>query len=58
MALDLYNSPGAAASARLAFVKKEYLKSVSARVGRIAPAFGFGGIGNTYIKAKLLKSFA
>lgn len=49
-ALDLYNNPASAHSQRTAFVKKEYAKSVAARCMRIAPAFGFGGIGNAALR--------
>ena len=31
-------------------MRREYAKTVVARCARIAPAFGFGGIGNSYIR--------
>ncbi|KAL0090418.1 hypothetical protein J3Q64DRAFT_1813665 [Phycomyces blakesleeanus] len=49
-ALDLYNRPTVSLWQRARLVKVEYLKSTLARIGRIGPAFGLGGIGNTYIR--------
>lgn len=50
LALDLYNRPNATIGLRSQLLGKEYLKSTVARIGRIGPAFGFGGIGNAYIR--------
>lgn len=41
--LDLYNNPGKSIGERMSFVGKNYLGTALARVGRILPAFGFGG---------------
>ncbi|KAI9012167.1 hypothetical protein CLU79DRAFT_770865 [Phycomyces nitens] len=49
-ALDLYNRPTATLLERARSVRVEYLKSTLARIGRIGPAFGLGGIGNTFIR--------
>jgi len=49
-ALDLYNRPAVVFSERASFVRREYLKTVFARWGRILPAFGIGGV----INAELL----
>ena len=35
------------------FVKREYLKSTLARICRIGPAFGIGGVGNKYFRDTL-----
>ncbi|TMW69336.1 hypothetical protein Poli38472_001492 [Pythium oligandrum] len=51
--LDLYNHKGASMSQRLVFVQREYIKSVFARIARIGPAFGIGGVGNTYCRQRL-----
>ncbi|ORX62451.1 hypothetical protein DM01DRAFT_1331869 [Hesseltinella vesiculosa] len=51
IALDLYNRPTASPKERQLLVKQQYLKSTFARIGRIGPAFGFGGIGNTYVRS-------
>jgi hypothetical protein len=51
-ALDMYNRPDSSNIERAGFVKREYVKSVAARMGRIAPAFGFGGLGNAYLRKK------
>jgi len=53
LALDLYNNPTRTMSERGKFIKTEYFKTVAARCMRILPAFGFGGIGNRYIRGKL-----
>ncbi len=43
-ALDLYNNP--TNPNRVAFVRREYTKTLLARWGRILPAFGIGGVIN------------
>lgn len=50
-ALDLYNRPGANLAMRSQLIKKEYFKSSLARIARIGPAFGIGGVGNSYIRS-------
>ncbi|GAA5797366.1 hypothetical protein HPULCUR_002750 [Helicostylum pulchrum] len=50
-ALDLYNRPGATGTMRTQLIRKEYLKSTLARIGRIGPAFGVGGVGNSYARS-------
>jgi len=52
-ALDLFNNPQNKNVQRLSFIQKEYFKTVAARCGRILPAFGFGGVGNTFFRGKL-----
>ncbi|KAL8656436.1 MAG: hypothetical protein Q9210_000229, partial [Variospora velana] len=44
--LDLYNRPGASFGERLRQVGKNWVGSTAARMGRIVPAFGFGGVVN------------
>lgn len=56
--LDLYNHKGVTTTAHLRFVQREYLKSAVARIGRIGPAFGIGGVGNTYCREHLRSAFA
>lgn len=53
--LDLYNNPNASKPERISFVRREYAKSVGARIARIVPAFGFGGVGNRYFRNTLSK---
>eukprot|EP00127_Corallochytrium_limacisporum_P002242 Clim_evm30s109 gene=Clim_evmTU30s109 len=53
LGLDLYNNPGASAASRIAQIRSTYIGSALARIGRIGPAFGFGGIGNTYFRKGL-----
>jgi hypothetical protein len=50
LGLDIYNRPGAAADERKAFIQKEYVKTTLARMARIFPAFGVGGVVNKYIR--------
>jgi len=51
--LDLYNNPQHTVGERFAFVRREYLKSVTARMGRIFPAFGIGGVMNRKLRTGL-----
>ena len=48
--LDLYNRNQATSADRISFVKREYIKTVLARMSRIFPAFGIGGVLNKYIR--------
>ncbi|CEP17133.1 hypothetical protein [Parasitella parasitica] len=50
-ALDLYNRPTVSMAMRGQLIKKEYVKSTLARIGRIGPAFGIGGVGNTFFRS-------
>ena len=50
LGMDLYNTPKSNVTNRLAFIRKEYLKTSLARVGRIFPAFGIGGVANKFLK--------
>lgn len=46
LGLDLYNNKVSTVEKRIAFIKREYTKSVVARMMRIIPAFGLGGVCN------------
>ena len=48
--LDLYNRNEATSQARWAFIKQEYIKTSAARIARIFPAYGIGGVINTYAR--------
>jgi hypothetical protein len=51
--LDLYNRNTPTSTAdRLTFVKQEYVKTTLARMARIFPAFGVGGVLNKFIRKK------
>jgi len=50
--LDLYNRPTETFASRSSFVGREYFKSAAARMARILPAFGLGGVGNTLFREK------
>ncbi|KAG2173120.1 hypothetical protein INT43_004493 [Umbelopsis isabellina] len=51
LGLDLYNNSNSSSGQRLSLIRREYVKSVLARVARIAPAFGIGGVGNNYVRS-------
>lgn len=58
LGLDLYNRPGAAmggADGRVGQVVKNWAKSAFARIGRIIPAFGVGGVVNTKVRRGLME---
>jgi len=59
--LDLYNREFASKTERIDFIKHEYLKTSLARIARIFPAFGIGGVVNKYIrksgKQEIVKRF-
>jgi hypothetical protein len=49
--LDLYNRDKVNSSNdRIEFIKREYIKTALARMARIFPAFGIGGVINKYIR--------
>lgn len=51
--MDLYNRPGRVGlKERVGFIGKEYVKTSLARVGRIFPAYGIGGVVNTWLRGK------
>lgn len=52
--LDLYNRPGMSASERASIVVRNWAKSAVARMGRIIPAFGVGGVVNTKVRRNLM----
>eukprot|EP01039_Chlorochromonas_danica_P001090 gene1090-1180_t len=50
LGLDIYNRPTAGSSDRVEFIKKEYIKTTLARMARIFPAYGIGGVVNKYVR--------
>ena len=52
--LDLYNRPGASLGERVTQVGRNWVGSTAARMGRIVPAFGFGGVINTKVRRRLM----
>jgi hypothetical protein len=48
--LDLYNRSTATTTERINFIKQEYVKTVLARMARIFPAFGVGGVFNKKVR--------
>ena len=53
--LDLYNREGASISNRLKQVWSNWPQSSAARICRILPAFGVGGVVNSNMRARLMK---
>ncbi|OAX82138.1 hypothetical protein ACJ72_03508 [Emergomyces africanus] len=59
LGLDLYNrqpAGGLPAADRWARIKRDWVPSAIARIGRIVPAYGFGGVFNTKFRTTLMKS--
>lgn len=54
LGLDMYNRQRATWGERLAKVQAEWGKSTIARMGRIIPAFGVGGVVNRGVREKLM----
>lgn len=48
--LDLYNRDVASTSERIKFIGQEYVKTALARMARIFPAFGVGGVINKKVR--------
>ena len=53
LGFDYYNKPESNVYQRLAMLKREYVKSTAARMLRMTPAYGIGGV----INLKLMQSF-
>lgn len=49
--LDNYNRSTASTDSRLKFIQQEYVKTTLARMARIFPAFGIGGVVNKKVRA-------
>ncbi|KAL8654584.1 MAG: hypothetical protein Q9226_003376 [Calogaya cf. arnoldii] len=52
--LDLYNRPGVSLAERVVQVGKNWAGSTLVRMGRIIPAFGFGGVINAKVRRRLM----
>ncbi|KAJ3414154.1 hypothetical protein HDV05_007016 [Chytridiales sp. JEL 0842] len=50
LGMDFYNRPQATVGERVSFIKREYVKTTAARIGRIFPAYGIGGVANTFFR--------
>jgi hypothetical protein len=55
LGLDLYNRPGMQWQERASRVVRDWAKSAFARMGRIIPAFGVGGVVNTKVRRNLME---
>ncbi len=51
--LDLYNRSAADISGadRMRFIRREYTKTALARIARIFPAYGIGGVTNSFLRS-------
>jgi hypothetical protein len=54
LGLDFYNRSGTTMGERWVMVRKAWAISCFARLGRIVPAFGVGGVVNTSMRRKLM----
>lgn len=50
LGLDIYNRPTVSGGDRIRFVQQEYVKTALARIARIFPAYGIGGVVNKYMR--------
>jgi hypothetical protein len=50
LGLDCYNNRTSTISMRMNFLKREYVKSLLARMGRMVPAYGIGGVLNLKLR--------
>jgi hypothetical protein len=50
LGMDLYNNPNSTVTGRVQFIRKEYAATTLARMGRIFPAFGIGGVTNQWLR--------
>ncbi len=50
LGLDIYNRASASSGERKEFIQREYVKTTLARMARIFPAFGVGGVVNKYVR--------
>ncbi|KAJ3048301.1 hypothetical protein HK102_012726, partial [Quaeritorhiza haematococci] len=49
LGMNLYNEPKATIAERAGFMRREYVKTTAARMGRIFPAYGVGGVANKWL---------
>lgn len=54
LGLGYYNNGSAAMSERWRLVRREWAKSCAARICRIVPAFGVGGVVNANVRRNLM----
>jgi len=50
LGMDIYNAPQNNFKQRVEFIQREYVKTAIARISRIFPAFGVGGVVNKYVR--------
>lgn len=55
MGLDVYNRSNITLGERFTMVKRAWLSSSLARIARIVPAFGVGGVVNTSARRNLME---
>ena len=52
LGMDCYNNSKSSFQNRMQFIRKEYVGTTLARMGRIFPAFGIGGVTNKWMRDK------
>jgi hypothetical protein len=52
--LDLYNRPGVSWRERVGRVSRDWLGSSFARMARVVPAFGVGGVANGGVRRRMM----
>ncbi|KAJ3176549.1 WD repeat-containing protein 19 [Irineochytrium annulatum] len=52
LGMDLYNKPAASLAQRFQFIAREYVATTLARMGRIFPAYGIGGVVNKELRLR------
>lgn len=52
LGMNLYNNPTHSTAEHTFFIRREYTKTLFARMGRIFPAFGIGGVTNRALRTK------
>jgi hypothetical protein len=55
LGLDLYNRGGLGWQERLTRIRRDYISSSFARIGKIVPAYGVGGVVNVRLRAALME---
>jgi hypothetical protein len=55
LGLDLYNRGGLEWRERLTRIRRDYISSSFARIGKIVPAYGVGGVVNVRLRAALME---
>jgi hypothetical protein len=58
LGFDIYNNPHLSFAERMPLMKREYFKSVAARMLRMTPAYGIGGVINLRLMQYFKRKYA